>query len=374
MSVPFVDLRRQYEALKPAMDETVLRVIGKGMFILGDEVERFEQEFAAYCGVRHAIGVASGLDGLRLVLRALGLGPGDEVITPPNSFIATAIAITDCGARPVFVDIDPETYNLDLAKLEAAITPRTRAILPVHLYGQPVHMDVLLDVARRRGVPVFEDACQAHGAEWRGKRAGSFGVAAAFSFYPAKNLGCYGDGGAVVTSDDALAEKVRVLRHVGQSEKYKHPVRGYNARLDELQAAVLRVKLPKLDSWNDGRRRVAKLYAEALRVPEVRLPSETPGAKHIYHVYCVRAERRDALLDHLKARGIGALIHYPIPIHRQGAYADLGLAEGSFPVTERTAREIVSLPMFPEMTEAEVREVAAAVQSFYRGGEAARAH
>ncbi|MBI5365459.1 MAG: DegT/DnrJ/EryC1/StrS family aminotransferase [Planctomycetes bacterium] len=365
MSVPFVDLRRQYETLKPAMDAAIVRCIGKGMFILGEEVEAFEKEWAAYCGVPHAIGVSSGLDALRLILHAMGLQPGDEVITPPNSFVATALAITDCGARPVFVDIDPVTYNLDLTRLEAAITPRTKAILPVHLYGQPIDLDQLLAIARRRGIPVVEDACQAHGADWKGRRAGSFGLAAAFSFYPAKNLGCYGDGGGIVTGDASLADKIRVLRHVGQKEKYQHPVKGWNNRLDELQAAILRVKLPHLDAANESRRRLARIYAETIKAPQVTLPKETPGARHIFHVYCVRVERREALLAHLRARGIGALIHYPVPIHCQGAFAELGLGDGAFPVTERIAKEIVSLPMFPEMTEAEAREVAAGIHSFY---------
>ncbi|MCX7819357.1 MAG: DegT/DnrJ/EryC1/StrS family aminotransferase, partial [Kiritimatiellae bacterium] len=324
----------------------------------------------AYCETDRAIGVASGLDALKLALRALEIGPGDEVITVANSFVATALAVSAVGARPVLVDCEPEGFTINVAEIEGAITSRTRAILPVHLYGHPAEMDAIRSIAARHGLEVVEDAAQAHGARYRGRRCGSLGRIAAFSFYPGKNLGAYGDGGAVTTNDAALADRVATLRNYGSRVKYRHEVLGENSRLDTLQAAVLNAKLPHLDRWNAARRRIAAHYRDLLAgVGDLRLPVARSEVEHVWHLYVVRTSRRDALLEFLRARGIGALIHYPIPIHLQPAYRGYGWRVGQFPIAEQLAREVLSLPIYPEMTEPQVEAVTAAVREFFdRGG------
>ena len=365
MAIPLVDLKAQYHSIKADIDAAVSRVLENASFILGEEVESFERAFAAYSGTRYAVGVDSGTAALHLALLACDIGPGDEVITTPMTFIATAAAVTHVGAIPVFVDIDPRTYNLDPARIEAAITSRTKAILPVHLYGQPCEMNGILDVAKKHGLRVIEDACQAVGAGYGACRAGSLGDAGCFSFYPAKNLGAAGDGGMLITNDDALADRVRKLRDHGRISKYSHGMIGYTYRLDGLQAAILNVKLPHVDAWNEARRRHAARYSELLAgVPGLTVPCEGESCRSIYHVYALRAPKRDALLDHLRAKGIGASIHYPLPVHQQPAYAFMNIPAGSFPVSEAFASEELSLPIYPEMTASQIEEVVAAVREF----------
>lgn len=365
MQIPFVDLQAQYQSLRTEMDAAVLRVMGRCNFILGQEVADFERAFADYVGAKHCVGVASGLDALKLALEALGVGPGDEVIVPAHTFIASALSISAVGARPVLVDVEEDSFNLDPKRIEAALTPRTKAIMPVHLYGQPADLDPILDIARRHGLRVIEDASQAHGARYRGRRVGTFGDAGCFSFYPGKNLGAYGDAGGLVTDDDAVAERVRFLRNYGQEVKYKHVVKGYNLRLDTMQAAVLGVKLPHLDDWNARRAAHAAAYTHALEgVGDLKLPRVVYG-DHVFHLYVVRTARRDALQQHLAARGVATVIHYPVPVHLQAAYADLGYGRGAFPVTERLADEIVSLPMYAELTAEQQAYVIAAVKDFF---------
>lgn len=364
MEIPFVDLRAQYGQIRDEVDPAVLAVMQRGDFVLGGAVSEFEREFAQYCEVEHCVGVDSGYSALELIVRAYGIGPGDEVITAANTFIATTLAISNAGATPVLVDCDPQTYNIDATKIEAAITPRTKAIMPVHLYGQTADMDAILDIARKHHLFVFEDAAQASGARYKGRRAGSLGDAAAFSFYPGKNLGAYGDGGAVTTDDAAIAEKIRLLRNIGQKVKYHHEVKGFNHRLDTIQAAVLKVKLPYLDDWNAGRRRAAAKYAELLAGLPLMTPTTAEYAEHIFHLYVVRMSGREALMDHLKEMGIATGLHYPIPIHLQPAYVELGYKRGDFPVTEAYADEIVSLPIFPELDDEKVAYVANAIRKF----------
>jgi len=361
--IPLVDLKAQYAAHREAIDAAIARVLAHTGFIGGPEVRAFEEAFAAYQGTRRAVGVASGTAAIFLILKALGIGPGDEVITTPHTFIATVEPVIELGARPVFVDIDPATYNLDPAGIEAAITERTKALMPVHLYGQMAPMDAILAVARRHNLPVIEDAAQAHGASYRGRRAGQWGLAAAFSFYPGKNLGAYGDGGAVCTDDDALADQIARLRDHGRATKYEHSVIGYGERLDALQAAILGAKLPHLDAWNAARRRHAAAYSAALRdLPGVIPPATLPGAEHVYHIYCIRvAGDRDRLLAALHGRGIGAGVHYPLPLHLQPALAALGGQPGDFPQAEAAARAILSLPIYPELTDAQIGRVVAAL-------------
>lgn len=337
-------------------------VLDSGWFVLGEQVEAFEREFAEYCGARYAVGVGSGTEALHLGLLALGVEPGDEVITVAFTAVPTATAIWLAGARPVFVDVDPGTYTMDPSQVEDRITPRTKVILPVHLYGHPADLDPLLDVARRHGLGVLEDAAQAHGARYRGRPIGSIGDATAFSFYPTKNLGACGDGGMVTTSDPKLAEKLRLLRNYGQRSRYVHEVQGANSRLDEVQAALLRVKLAKLEGWNAERRRRADEYRARLR--GVVVPREESWARHVWHLYVVRSEQRDALQEHLRARGVGTLIHYPTPVHLQPAFRWLGLPEGSLPNTERLAGEILSLPLYPELPLSDVAYVAEQVNAF----------
>ena len=364
-TIPLVDLKAAYERLRPEIDAAAARVMAGGWYILGPEVAAFEAEFVAYLGVAHSVGVASGTDALLLALRALGVGPGDEVITVAHTAVATVAAIALSGATPRFVDIDPATYTLDAAQLAAAITPRTRAIVPVHLYGAPADMEAILAVARAHGLLVVEDCAQAHGALSRGQRAGTLGDAAAFSFYPTKNLGALGDGGAVVTNRADVAERLRLLRQYGWRERYVSDVAGYNSRLDELQAAILRVRLRHLDADNDARRRLAARYDAALDGLPVARPCVRPADRAVYHLYVIAAGDRDALAAHLAARGIGTGVHYPVPVHLQPAYAALGAGPGSLPVTEAAAARILSLPMHPDLSPADVDAVAAAVRAFY---------
>jgi dTDP-4-amino-4,6-dideoxygalactose transaminase len=351
MIIKFVDLQAQYASIRAEIDAAVLRVLQNGDFVLGRDVTQFEEEFAACCGAKHAVAVSSGTDALHLALRALDVGPGDEVITTPHTFIATAEAISAAGARPVFVDIDPTTYTLDPNLLEAAITDRTRAVIPVHLYGQPADMDPILEICRRQGLRVLEDAAQAHDAEYMGRRVGAIGDAAAFSFYPGKNLGAYGDAGAVTTNNEEIARKVRLLLNHGSATKYEHVIVGFCNRMDTMQAAVLRVKLPHLARWTEGRRQVAARYEEALRdVPGIVTPCEPEWAYSVYHLYVVRVDDRTGLQAALADAGIATQIHYPKPVHLQPAYAHLGYMPGDFPHAERAASEVVSLPIYPELS------------------------
>ncbi len=361
--IPFVDLAAQYEAISGEIDESIRRVVGNTEFILGHDVGLFEEEFSSYCEAKFGVGVDSGTSALELALRSFDIGEGDEVITVANSFIATTLAISYVGAKPILVDVDPRTYTMDASFLEAAITPRTRAIMPVHLFGQPADMDPILEVARRHGLVVIEDACQAHGAYYKGKRVGSLGHAAAFSFYPGKNLGAYGDGGMVVTNDEKVADRIRMLRNYGQREKYIHLVKGFNRRLDTLQAAVLRVKLSHLDEWNEARRRHASRYNGLLANSPASLPVEASFARSVYHLYVIRIQDRDSVMSRLREAGIATGIHYPVPIHLQPAYADLGYPAGSFPITEAYASQVLSLPMYAELRPEQIERVASAVRA-----------
>lgn len=365
MAIPLVDLKAQYQSIKPEVDAAIHAVLDSCGFVMGKEMYAFEEEFAAFCGVKHGIACSNGSDALHLALQATGVGPGDEVITVPNSFIATTEAITRAGATIRFVDIDIRTFNIDPNRIEAAITPKTKAILPVHLYGQICDMDAVNAIARRHNLVVIEDAAQAHGARYNGKRAGSLGKAACFSFYPSKNLGAYGDAGMVVTDDDEVAETLRLLRDHGQirSKKYMSAIEGYCWRMDTVQAAVLRTKLPHLDGWNAARRAHAARYAELFAGSEVVVPHVLPQCEPVYHIYGARLPRRDDVIAALKAKGIDARIHYPIPIHLQPAYDRLGFKLGDFPATDQQVREVVSLPMYAEMTDEQVQEVAGAVRA-----------
>jgi dTDP-3-amino-3,4,6-trideoxy-alpha-D-glucose transaminase len=364
-AIPLTRLDNADPELLEELLAVVERVARQAAFTGGPEVDAFDEEFAAYCGTRHAVGLSSGTEALVLALRALGIGPGDEVVVPANSFIATAEAVTLVGATPRFADVDPDTALVTAELLEPHIRPRTRCLIPVHLYGRMADMDPILELGRRAGLPVVEDACQAHGALLDGRRAGSMGVAGAFSFYPAKNLGAWGDAGALVTDDDAIADQVRLLRSHGERPRYHHRVPGTTARLDALQAAILRVKLRRLDGWNDGRRRVGAALTEALAGAPVRTPAPVAaGSDHVFHQYVVTTDRREALREHLLARGIATAIHYPVPIHRTGAYASEGLGPGSLPVAESLAERSCSLPMHPAMSGEEIERVAAAVQDF----------
>jgi dTDP-4-amino-4,6-dideoxygalactose transaminase len=349
MKVPFVDLKALHEPISADLSNAIDRVMRHTAFIQGAEVKAFEDAFARYVGVRQCVAVNSGTAALHLALLALGIGPGDEVITVAHTFIATSEAISAVGARPVFVDVDPVSYTMDPSLVEAAITSRTKAILPVHLYGNLAEMDSLLAIANRHNLPLVEDACQAHGAQYKGRMAGSMGVAGCFSFYPGKNLGACGEGGAMVTNDEALAEKVRMFRDHGSLKKYEHVFPGYNFRMEGIQGAVLAVKLPHLDGWNDRRRALAERYNEGLAGQGMVLPKEQAQARHVYHLYVIQAEDRDALREHLAQRGIETGLHYPVPLHQQEAYASLGYRAGDFPVTEKAAQHIVSLPMYPDM-------------------------
>jgi dTDP-4-amino-4,6-dideoxygalactose transaminase len=363
--ITFLDVAAGYRELQDELDAAYRQVMEAGWFILGRETSDFEAEFAAYCGVEHCVTVGNGLDALHLSLRALDVGPGDEVIVPANTFIATWLAVTYAGATPVAVDPDPQTLNMDPDRFTAAITPRTRAVIPVHLYGQPANMTAIRAIAEAHGLKVIEDAAQAHGASFDGRRAGSLGTCACFSFYPGKNLGCFGDGGAVTTGDAALADRLRLLRNYGSREKYHHDVAGINSRLDELQAAFLRVKLRHLDEWNRRRSTLTASYRHALGdVPGMILPVVAAGAEPAWHLFVVRHQRRDDLQRHLARWGVGAQVHYPIPPHMSRAYAGGGWAGGPLPVAERLASEVLSLPIGPHLSDADVRDVCAAVRAF----------
>ncbi|MBI3891756.1 MAG: DegT/DnrJ/EryC1/StrS family aminotransferase [Candidatus Wallbacteria bacterium] len=363
--IPQSDLKRQYAEISAELHAAVDRVFASGWFILGPEVEAFEREFAAYHQVSHAVGVANGTEAIHLALRAMGVGPGDEVLIPDNTAFPTAVGVTSCGATPVFVDVDPLTSNLDPAAIEARVTSRTKAVVPVHLYGFPADLDPILALCERLGLALVEDACQAHGTGYKGRRVGTFGRMGCFSFYPSKNLGAYGDGGAILTNDAGLAEKLRMLRNYGQTRRYYHATTGINSRLDELQAAMLRVKLGRLDGWIEKRRRLACKYHGALAGLPVEIPLMPPIGFHTYHLFVVRCPERDRLAQHLAGRGIGTLIHYPVPLHLQEAFTPMGHKAGDFPVTERLAGQILSLPLFPEMADEELERVANAVREFY---------
>lgn len=363
--VPFLDLTSQIATIRAEIDAAIDRVIDSGAFIQGPELSAFEERFAAWVGTKEAVGVQSGTSALFLALTAAGIGPGDEVITVPNSFIATAEAISHVGATPVFVDVDPQTLLMDPRGLEAARTARTKAVIPVHLFGTPVPMEPVLDVARRHGLLVIEDAAQAHGARWQGRRVGMFGRMACYSFYPGKNLGAFGEGGAIVTDDEALATRLRMLRNHGSSAKYRHETIGWNMRMEGMQAAVLAVKLAHIDGWNERRRTHAAAYRTALQDLPLTSVDVPAGAEPVFHIFAVRTPRRDALQRFLEERGIGTGVHYPTPIHLQPAYAHLALPRGAFPVAERAAQELLSLPMYPELTDALRNEVVAAVRAFF---------
>jgi dTDP-4-amino-4,6-dideoxygalactose transaminase len=362
--IPFLELKSTYLELKPELDAAIATVLESGYYILGPQLEAFEAEFAASHGVRYCVGLSNGLDALHLGLLALGVGPGDEVIVPSNTYIATWLAVTYTGATPVPVEPVESTYNLDSARLEVAITPRTKVILPVHLYGQAADMDPIMAIARRHNLRVLEDAAQAHGASYNGRYVGGLGDIAAWSFYPGKNLGAFGDAGAITTNDAALADKVRVLRNYGSRIKYINEVTGYNARLDELQAAILRVKLKKLAEWNERRREIAQLYLENLQGLDLLLPGVPANNTPVWHLFVIRHPRRDDLQKYLSQAGIGTLIHYPIPPHLQQAYANLNLKEGSLPISEAIHREVLSLPMFPHLSLDQVQQVITALRRF----------
>ncbi|MCE5315382.1 MAG: DegT/DnrJ/EryC1/StrS family aminotransferase [Armatimonadota bacterium] len=357
--VPLIDLKTQHKTIASEVETAIKRVCDNTAFILSDEMKEFEAEFASYCGARHGVGVANGTEALFLALLALGIGPGDEVIVPSNTFIATAAAVSHAGATPVFVDCDPETYCIDPARISAAITDKTKAIMPVHLYGHPADMDAIMNIARNSGLKVVEDCAQAHGTHYKGKQVGSIGDAAGFSFYPSKTLGAYGDAGIVLTNSDETADKLKLLRDNGRTTWYEHAIIGYNSRLDGLQAAILRVKLKCLDKWVEARRAHAKKYQELLSdVDGLTLPIEKPYAQHSYYVYVIRTSNRDAFMAKLKEKGCGCAIHYPLPLHLQPAFSFLGGKEGDCPVVENYAKQIVSIPMFPELTPEQVAEAA----------------
>jgi dTDP-4-amino-4,6-dideoxygalactose transaminase len=361
--VPLVDLSAQYRDIRGEIDDALQRVLDETNFILGEEVERFESEFAAYLGAAGAVGVASGTAALHLALRACGVGPGDEVVTSAHTFMATVEAICQVGARPVFADIDPATYTIDPARVEAALTPRTRAVIPVHLYGHPAAMDALEELCADRNLHLIEDAAQAHGAELHGRRCGTFGQLACFSFYPGKNLGAYGDAGAVTGNDVELLSRIRRLRDHGRTAKYVHAELGFAERIDTIQAAVLRVKLRHLDDWTDARREHARRYSELLSATSLVLPGDAPGARHVYHLYVVRSPRRDELHERLRRDGIGAGIHYPVPAHLQDAWRVLGTGNSSLPHTETAAGEVLSLPLYPELRTEQIDYVVERVRS-----------
>lgn len=382
MKVSVLDLKAQYSLLKEELDQAIAKVLDSGQFVMGPEVEELETRIARFCGTKFAVAVASGTDALYLALRAIGVGQGDEVITTPFTFGATAEAISHTGATPVFVDIDPRTFNLDASKVESAVTSKTRALLPVHLYGQVAEMDPLCEIARKHRLAIVEDAAQAIGATYdpgskagndgqslsRGKRAGNLGDLGCFSFYPTKNLGAYGDAGIVTTNDETLKERLKALRAHGSKKKYYYDYVGVNSRLDTLQAAILLVKLKHLESWNQTRRKWAALYGELLKGSEVNIPYEAPYAGHVYHQYTIRIQQRDELAELLKSRSIGSMIFYPLCLHLQQVYRPLGLGKGDFPEAEKAQREVLSLPMYPELTEEAVRYVAESVKEFALSG------
>lgn len=363
VKVPYLDLKAQYRGIKADIDAAIAGVLESSQFVLGSEVAGFEREFAAYCGAAECIALNSGTSALHLALLAAGVGPGDKVITVPFTFVASVAAILYAGARPVLVDIDPRSLTMDPAAIEAAVTPRTKAILPVHLYGQPADMDPILEVARRHALVVIEDAAQAHGAKYKGRPVGSLGDIACFSFYPTKNLGAYGEAGAVTTSNAEYAHAIRMLRDWGQDRKYHHLLRGYNYRMEGLQGAILRVKLRHLEPWTEARRSVASAYNRLLADCGVERPAEMPWARHVYHAYTVRTQDRDGLQAALHAEGIQTAVHYALPVHLQPAYADLGYSRGALPQSEKAAKEVLSLPLYPEMTDKQIQKVSQALTS-----------
>ena len=367
LQIPFFDLKRQYKQLKTEIDNALSGVFEKGIFILGENVRLFEEKFADYSDAKFAVGVGSGTEALHLSLSACGVGPSDEVITVPNTAVPTVSAISSAGAKPVFVDITPDIHTIDVKKIEERITNRTKVILPVHLYGHPADMGQILKLAKAHNLKVIGDACQAHGTKYNGKNAGTIGDLGCFSFYPTKNLGAYGDGGMVVTNDEGLYEKLIMLRNYGEVKKFNSKIEGFNSRLDEIQAAVLRVKLRYLDLWNNRRRNIAKLYQQLLEDSDIQLPLEKDWARHNFHLFVIRVSVRDSLRKYLEERGIGTQIHYPIPIHLQEAYKELGYKVGDFPESEKHAKEIVSLPIYPELTTEEVETVARCIKEFQNG-------
>lgn len=364
--VPFGDLKVQHTLIKEEIDEAIHRVIERGWFILGEEVESFEKEFAEYCGCTYGIGVGSGTEAIHLSLLALSVKPGDEVITVPNTAVPTISAVSFAGAVPRFVDVNPETYTIDVAKIGALITKKTKAIIPVHLYGQCADMDPILDIAKQYNLAIIEDACQAHGSLYKGRKSGSLGDVGCFSFYPSKNLGALGDGGIVITNDAKIAERLYLLRNYGQERRYYHKIKGFNSRLDEIQAAILRLKLKHLDVWNTIRREKARLYISLLKdTSSVITPNEAHYSKHVYHLFVIRCKQRDTLREFLLKYGVGTLIHYPIPVHLQDSYKDLGYRRGDFPITENYAEAILSLPMYPEINDSEIEYIAVKIREFF---------
>lgn len=366
MNIPFVNLKKQYKSIKKPVKDVILEILAEGNFILGRQVEEFEKAYAGYLDVKYCIGVSSGSAALRLGLRALGVGMGDEVITQVNTFISTVLPILELGATPILVDIDPATYQIDPEKVEKAITKKTKVILPVHLYGIPTPIDQILKIAKKHNLKIFEDVCQAHGSSFKGKKCGTFGDLSAFSFYPGKNLGAAGDGGALVTNSSNLDKKLRAMRNIGQFEKYKHDIFGYNSRLDTIHAAVLSIKLKHLEYWNEKRRKIASFYSKLLLDIPVVLPPKLDNKYLVnYHLFVIRSKKRDDLLKYLHENGIYAGIHYPIPIHLQPAMKMLGYKKGDFPITEKYAKEILSLPMFPELTSGEVKYICNIIKKFF---------
>lgn len=364
--VPFVDLKNQYQSIQPAINAAIQTVLDEAYFVLGRQVGEFERQYADYVGVKHCIGVSNGLDALRMALSALGVGAGDEVIMQANTYIATTLAVSAVGATPVFVDCDPDTYMIDANLIEGAITPRTKAIMPVHLTGCAADMDAIMGIAQRHNLLVVEDVAQAHGTFYKGKMCGAFGHAAGFSFYPGKNLGAYGDGGAVTTNDAELAERIRRIANYGQRAKYVHVEKGVNARLDTIQAAILSVKLPHLAAWNDARAQHAEKYQDLLTgVGDIKMQKTPHGSTHTYHVFIIETDQRDALQQHLHANGVQTIIHYPNPPHLQDAYAELGIPAGTFPRAERLAKRTLSLPMYPELRDNQIAYVAQQVKAFF---------
>ncbi|MGH7596764.1 MAG: DegT/DnrJ/EryC1/StrS family aminotransferase [bacterium] len=366
MKVSFLDMSRQYLAMKAEVDAAMARVFSRAWFILGEELEAFESEFAGYLGAQHGAGVGSGTEALHLALLACGVEPGDEVITVPNTAVPTISAISFANAIPKLVDIDPATYTMDVTKVEAAITPRTKVLMPVHLYGQSADMAPLLEIARRHNLRVVEDACQAHGTTYDSAKAGTLGDAGCFSFYPSKNLGAYGDGGFVCTNKPEIAERLRLLRNYGQTRRYYHATKGFNSRLDELQAAVLRAKLLHLDSWNARRRELVQQYDAQLQGLPLTLPKAAAWGRHVFHLYVIRTAQRDQLCSFLAERGIQTIIHYPVPVHLQEAYLDLNVPAGALPNAEKAAKEIVSLPFYPEILEDEIELLTVTIREFYQ--------
>lgn len=361
--IPFLDLKAQYKSIKDELDTAVLAVLGSGQYVLGEEVAQLEEEYARYCSVKHAVAVNTGTSALHLALLAAGVGPGDEVITVPFTFVATVSAICYVGAKPVFVDVEPKTLTMDAAQVEARITPRTKAIVPVHLYGQMADMDEIKAIADVYRIPIIEDACQAHGAEYKGKRAGSIGLSGCFSFYPGKNLGACGEGGIVVTDSNDQAEAMRMLRDWGQKHRYHHLLKGFNYRMDAIQGAILRIKLRHLERWTEARRAHAHDYSTLLSGSrDLETPVEAPHRRHVFHVYVIRSRMRDQIQRQLSEEGIQTGLHYPIPVHLQEAHADLGYRAGDLPVSERAAQEALSLPLYPEMTSFQIKRVVAALE------------